>query len=141
MKHILFICGRNAGRSQMAQAYFNHQNQNPEVTALSAGDSPADEIDQNAVKALLTDGIEISDNLDYRPKMIDIDVAKTADAVYTMGCNVACPNIGREFDDDFDLGDPHGKTFNDVIKIYEELKKKLQPIIQKYNSKRGLTHA
>lgn len=137
----MFICGRNAGRSQMAQAYFNHKNSNPEVTALSAGDSPADEIDNNAVKALLTDGIDISDNRDYRPKLIDIEVAKTADAVYTMGCNVACPNIGREFDDDFDLGDPHGKTLNDVMKIYEELKGKLQPIIQKYNSKRGLSHA
>jgi len=90
----------------MAQAYFNHKNSNPDVTALSAGDNPADEIDKNAVKALLTDGIDISDNNDYFPKLLNIEVAKNADAVYTMGCNVSCPNIGREFDDDFDLGDP-----------------------------------
>ena len=141
MKHILFICGRNAGRSQMAQACFNHRNSNPEVTALSAGDSPADEIDKNTLKVLLTDGIDIAGNPDYYPKLIDIDVAKKADAVYTMGCNVACPNIGREFDDDFNLDDPHGNEFAEVMKVYKELKVKLQPIIEKYNSKRGVSHA
>lgn len=125
----------------MAQAYFNHKNKNPEVTALSAGDNPADEIDKNAVKALLTDGIDISGNLDYRPKLIDIDIAKNADGVYTMGCNVACPNIGRKFDGDFDLDDPHGDSYENVLEIYEKLKEKLQPIIEKYSSKRGVSHA
>lgn len=141
MKHIIFICGRNSGRSQMAQAWFNHKNENPEVTALSAGDSPADEIDENAVKALLTDGIDIRENPEYHPKQIDKNIVMNADAVYTMGCNVSCPNIGREFAGDFELDDPHGKSFEDVLKIYEELKEKLEPIIENYNSKRGVGNA
>jgi len=141
MKQILFICGRNAGRSQMAQAYFNHRNNNPEVTALSAGDNPAEEIDKNALKALLTDGIDISNNPDYYPKLIDIDAAKKADTVYTMGCNVSCPNIGRKFDGDFNLDDPHGNSYENVLDIYGKLKEKLEPIIKKYNLKRGVSHA
>ena len=31
MKTILFVCGHNAGRSQMAEAYFNHINTNPKL--------------------------------------------------------------------------------------------------------------
>ena len=134
MKHIIFICGRNAGRSQMAQAYFNYQNKNGSVKALSAGDRPAGEIDENAVKVLLTDGIDIKANPDYLPKMIDNGIVMEADAIYTMGCNVSCPNIGREFTFDFELDDPHGKSYEEVLEIYKILKEKMEPIINKYNS-------
>lgn len=133
MKHIIFICGRNAGRSQMAQAWFNNKNKNRSVKALSAGDSPAGEIDENAVKVLLTDGIDIKDNPDYLPKMIDNNIVKEADAIYTMGCNVSCPAVDRGITFDFELDDPHGKGYEEVLEIYKILKEKMEPIINKYN--------
>lgn len=134
MKHIIFICGRNAGRSQMAQAYFNNKNKNRSVKALSAGDNPAGKIDENAVKALLADGIDIKDNPDYLPKMIDDNIVMEADAIYTMGCNVSCPTEGREITFDFELDDPHGKGYEETLEIYKILKEKMEPIINKYNS-------
>jgi protein-tyrosine-phosphatase len=43
VKYVLFVCTQNAGRSQMAQAFFE-RHARPDLRAESAGDSPAREI-------------------------------------------------------------------------------------------------
>jgi protein-tyrosine-phosphatase len=43
MKHVLFVCNHNAGRSQMAQAFFE-RNAPAAVRAESAGSSPASDV-------------------------------------------------------------------------------------------------
>ena len=40
MKYVLFVCNHNAGRSQMAQAFFERYAP-PDMRAESAGTSPA----------------------------------------------------------------------------------------------------
>ena len=54
------------------------------------------------------------------------------DVAVSMGCSVSCPFIGREFDDNWGLEDPTGKSdeeFKLIIKKIEEkvleLKKEL----------------
>ena len=40
MKYVLFVCNHNAGRSQMAQAFFE-RDAPPDMRAESAGSDPA----------------------------------------------------------------------------------------------------
>ena len=47
----------------------------------------------------------------------------TPDMAISMGCNVGCPFIGRDFDNNWELDDPTGKTdeeFKIIIKKIEE---------------------
>ncbi len=59
MKRILFVCVHNSGRSQMAEAFFNHYAAG-KAEAVSAGTRPASHVDQTVVKAMKEIGIDIS---------------------------------------------------------------------------------
>jgi arsenate reductase (thioredoxin) len=121
MKTILFLCGHNAGRSQMAEAYFNSLGKE-DFNAVSAGTNPSKEINKVVKKILEEDGVDTS--LLY-PKKFDKRMADGVDIVVTMGCNVDCGvfEFHVEVDEDFGLDDPHGQSEEDVRKIYEEIKK------------------
>ena len=59
MKYVLFICTHNAGRSQMAQAFFErHAPQ--DVRAESAGSEPADEVWPSVVEVMREAGIDLA---------------------------------------------------------------------------------
>lgn len=77
MNYILFICGHNAGRSQMAQAFFNFEKRNfPNVDAnyeaMSAGTRPGDEINPAVVEVMKEIGI-VMDDTSYFPKPLTSD--------------------------------------------------------------------
>jgi arsenate reductase len=58
---VLFICIHNAGRSQMAQAFFNKLSKG-RYKALSAGSRPSEEVNPVVVAAMREVGIDISEN-------------------------------------------------------------------------------
>ena len=41
-----------------------------------------------------------------------------------MGCNVNCPYIGKDFDDNWNLDDPTGKNDDEFIKVIKKIKLK-----------------
>ena len=43
----------------------------------------------------------------------------------SMGCNVGCHFIGREFDDNWGLEDPTGKSDEEFKKIIKEIESKI----------------
>lgn len=47
------------------------------------------------------------------------------DIAISMGCNVQCPFIGREFDDNWRLEDPTGKDDSDFIEIIKQIEIKI----------------
>ena len=49
----------------------------------------------------------------------------TPDIAISMGCNVGCPFIGREFDENWGLEDPTGKTDEDFKFIIKEIEKNI----------------
>jgi arsenate reductase len=82
MKYVLFVCTHNAGRSQIAQAFFERYA--PEdVRAESAGQLPAEAIWPNVVEAMREVGIEIADR---RPKKLDVEMQLHADFAITLNC-------------------------------------------------------
>src|SRR5207302_9269066 len=64
MRYVLFVCTHNAGRSQIAQAFFERYAP-PDLRAESAGQEPAEAIWPNGVEAMREAGIDISTR---RPK-------------------------------------------------------------------------
>ena len=109
MKTVLFVCGHNAGRSQMAEAFLNHtaRERGLPVQATSAGTGPADRINPVAVQAMEEIGISLGDQY---PKVMTQEMVSAAGKVITMGCGVdvaACP---AKFlvTEDWGLDDPAG---------------------------------
>ena len=97
MKNVLFVCVGNAGRSQMAEAFFNHL-AGGKAKALSAGTNPANVIDPKVVQVMKEVNIDISGN---RPKKLTVEMLSQADKVITMGCGAknVCPASFVETED------------------------------------------
>jgi arsenate reductase len=129
MKKVAFICVHNSCRSQIAEALGKHLASDV-FDSYSAGTETKPQINQDAVR-LMKQLYGIDMELTQYSKTFD--KIPSPDIVISMGCNVSCPCIGRDFDDNWGLTDPTGENdefFVDVIKRIEEqilaLKEKLQ---------------
>ena len=127
MKHILFVCVENAGRSQMAEAFASKHGKN-KIIASSAGNKPADKINPVVVQAMKEKGIDISTN---KPKLLTFQMAQGADLIVTMGCNDQgiCPGPFFKPTIDWKLEDPKGKTIEKVREIRDDIERRVQKLI------------
>lgn len=130
MKKIIFVCGHNAGRSQMAEAWFNHRVASEDVQAISAGTHPGEHVNPVVVEILEEEGVETTP---LYPKMVDDTMLNEAAEIYTMGCGVDCAYFPGKQIIDLGLDDPHGQGREAVKEIYAQMKEKLEPIIQRYS--------
>jgi len=130
MKKVLFICVHNAGRSQMAEAFFNQMSEG-KALAISAGSKPAEQVNPAAVEAMREVGIDISQN---KPKLLTPAMLEGVDRVITMGCgeDLACPATWVE-SEDWELEDPAGKPLERVRKIRDEIKNRVIELLAKLN--------
>jgi len=127
MKKILFVCIHNAGRSQMAQAFFN-QMAKGKAESFSAGTQPADKVNPIVVEVMGEVGIDISRR---KPKMLTLEMLEGADRVITMGCGVegVCP-ASFVPTEDWELEDPENKPIEKVRQIRDEVKAKVEGLIK-----------
>ena len=129
IKTVLFVCVHNSGRSQMAEAFFNKL-AGAKAQALSAGTQPADEVNPVVVEAMREAGINISGN---KPKMLTLDMVRKADRMITMGCGAeaesTCPASFIETED-WALEDPKGKSLEQVRKIRDEIKERVNKLVK-----------
>ena len=128
MRMVLFVCVGNAGRSQMAEAFFN-QAAGGKARAISAGTRPAEAIDPIAVQAMQEIGIDISGN---KPKALTMEMLEQADRVITMGCGVegVCPASFVETED-WQLEDPKGKPIEEVRRIRDDIRTRILSMLEK----------
>ena len=127
MKTVLFVCVHNAGRSQMAEAFFNHLAKD-RAQAYSAGTQPSSTINSTVVEAMREIGIDISKN---KPKLMTLEMAEKADRVITMGCGgieEACPGVIIQAED-WGIEDPHGKSLEVIRKIRDEIKERVSMLL------------
>lgn len=54
------------------------------------------------------------------------------DIAISMGCNVSCPFIGRDFDDNWQLEDPTGKSDEEFLKTIKAIENKIQELAKKF---------
>ena len=124
MKYVLFVCTHNAGRSQIAQAFWR-KHAPDDVRAVSAGQTPVEAPWPEVVEVMREVGIDISAE---RPKKLDIEMQLRADWAITLGCGGACPYVPTLVED-WDIPDPHGKPIEEVRAIRDEIERRIQSFI------------
>jgi protein-tyrosine-phosphatase len=118
-KKVLFVCVHNAGRSQIAEVFFNKLAA-VKATAFSAGMSPASSINPKVMKVMQEIGIDLSQQ---KPKPLTPELVEKADLVVSMGCGMEniCPAAFVETED-WDLEDPSEKPLEKVREIRDQIK-------------------
>jgi arsenate reductase len=124
MRYVLFVCTHNAGRSQMAHAFFERHTP-ADVRAESAGQEPAEAIWPNVVEAMREVGIDISDR---RPKRIDLEMQLHADWAITLACGGSCPYVPTIVED-WEIPDPAGRSLAEVREIRDLLERRVKELI------------
>jgi protein-tyrosine-phosphatase len=124
MTYVLFVCNHNAGRSQMAQAFFERYAPK-EAVGESAGTEPAARVWPAVVEVMREIGIDISDR---KPKKLTIEMQQRADLAVTMGCGDACPYVPTTIED-WDLPDPADRPIEDVRAVRDTIEARVQELV------------
>lgn len=124
IRYVLFVCNHNAGRSQMAQAFFERYG--PEdVRAESAGNQPAAEIWPTVIEAMHEVGIDLAGR---KPKKLTVEMQLHADWAITMGCGDSCPYVPATVED-WDIPDPAGRPIAEVRAIRDGIQARVRELI------------
>jgi arsenate reductase len=122
---VLFVCVHNAGRSQMAAGWLEAL-AGERIGVLSAGSEPAEHVNPLAVEAMREVGIDIAGQ---QPKVLRIDAVESADVVVTMGCGDTCPVFPGKRYEDWELQDPAGQPIEVVRKVRDDIKIRIERLI------------
>jgi arsenate reductase len=122
---ILYLCKHNAGRSQMAAAFTAHLGQD-RVSVMSAGSTPAREVNPVAVQIMGELGIDLSGKF---PTPITHEVVRAADVVITMGCGDACPFYPGKRYLDWEVADPAGQHLEVVRAIRDDIRHRVENLL------------
>lgn len=125
MKYVLFVCTHNAGRSQIAQAFFERY-ASEDLRAESAGQEPAAAIWPNVIEAMHEVGIDISDR---KPKKIGVEMQLHADKGITLNCQGSCPYLIGAVED-WEIDDPAGQPLEKVREIRDEIERRVRDLVE-----------
>ena len=119
MDTVLFACVHNAGRSQMAAAWFSNLCDPTKARALSAGTQPGERVHPEVVQVMREEGIDLAG---VKPQFLSAELAQQATLLVTMGCGDACPYVPGLQKLDWPLMDPKGQSIETVRKIRDEIR-------------------
>jgi len=123
---VLFACVENAGRSQMAAAFFNALADPSAARALSAGTDPAERVHPAVAQVMRELGLELGD---ARPRHLTRDLVARADVLITMGCGAACPVVPGVPHEDWPLPDPKDEPVERVREIRDQIRTRIEALI------------
>ncbi len=126
MTRVIFACVHNAGRSQMAAAFFNQLADPARARAVSAGTEPGPQVHPEVAAVMAEVGIDLSG---ARPQRLTPTLAATAQLIVTMGCGEACPTVPGVERDDWPLPDPKGQPPARVRAIRDEIRARVAALI------------
>jgi arsenate reductase len=118
---VMFVCVHNAGRSQMAEAFFNALAP-AGMRAISTGTQPGARVNPVVVEAMAEVGITLAG---HEPKLATPALVDASDRIITMGCGVqeSCPlYLGMKIDEDWGLPDPAGQGLDAVRPIRDAVR-------------------
>jgi len=123
---VIFACVHNAGRSQMAAAFFNQLADPARARALSAGTQPAAHVHPEVLAAMREAGLDLSG---ARPTLLTDELAAGAHLLVTMGCGETCPVVPGLRRLDWPLDDPKGQDPARVRAIRDEIRERVRNLI------------
>lgn len=131
---VLFACVHNAGRSQMAAAWFNLLSDPTKARAISAGTDPGPRVHPEVVAAMSEVGIDLSE---APTSKLTTALAQEAQILITMGCGDQCPIVPGLKRDDWPLEDPKAKPIARVREIRDEIRSRVEQLLRREGWSRG----
>ena len=128
MKTVIFACIHNAGRSQMAAAWFNALADSAKARAISAGTDPGMRVHPEVLAAMREVGIDLSGKT---PQKLTDELARRADMLVTMGCGEQCPVVPGLKREDWPLEDPKGKPIERVREIRDDVRARVGELLRR----------
>jgi arsenate reductase len=125
---VIFACIHNAGRSQMAAAWFNALADTTKARAISAGTDPGTKVHPEVLDAMREVGIDLADR---KPQRLTDELARGAQLLITMGCGEQCPVVPGLRRDDWPLEDPKGKPIARVREIRDDVRARVADLLQR----------
>jgi len=126
MTTVLFACVHNAGRSQMAAAWFNLLADPDHAHAISAGTQPGAHVHPEVVAVMQEVGVDLSG---IQTTKLTEDIAGEAAMLITMGCGDECPVVPGVVRDDWPVEDPKGKPVDQVREIRDQIRDRVRALI------------
>ncbi len=126
-KKVLVLCTGNSCRSIIAEAVLKAEG----INAVSAGVEASGRVNPNAKKVLEENGIWRDE---FYSKTVDEVIDEDFDLVVTVCDNAkeTCPVFPKKTKTiHIPFEDPDGKEYEEFIKTFEEIYKKLLPIVKK----------
>lgn len=127
MLKVIFACVHNAGRSQMAAAFFNQLADPHKARAVSAGTEPGERVHPEVQAVMREVGIDLSN---AKPQKLMEQLAMDAQLLITMGCGDKCPVVPGLRRGDWPLRDPKGLPTEEVRAIRDDIKSRVQNLLR-----------
>ncbi len=127
MTMVIFACVHNAGRSQMAAAWFNALADAARARAISAGTEPGARVHPEVLAVMREVGIDLSGT---SPRKLTDDLARDAQLLVTMGCGESCPVVPGLAREDWPLEDPKGRSLERVRQIRDEVRRRVEALLR-----------
>jgi arsenate reductase len=137
MRTVLFACVHNAGRSQIAAAWFNDLADPAKARAISAGTEPGPTVHPEVAEAMIEAGIDLSG---ASPQKLTPELAQQAQVLVTMGCGDKCPYVPGARIEDWPLQDPKGQPIERVREIRDEIRERVTDLIAREHVARSTSH-
>ncbi len=128
MKTVLFACVHNAGRSQMARAWFDLLADPARATAISAGTAPGERVHPEVLEAMREVGVDLAG---VQPRKLTDALASQAVLLVTMGCGEQCPVVPGLAREDWPFDDPKSQPMARVREIRDAIRVKVQALVDR----------
>ena len=126
MERVVFACRHNAGRSQMAAAFFDAAADPARARAVSAGTTPGERVHPEVLVVMREAGLDLSQ---ARPRLLTAELAAGSRLLVTMGCGENCPFVPGLEVEDWPLPDPKGQPLEHVRLIRDEVRRRVEELV------------
>ncbi len=128
MRSYIFACVHNAGRSQMAAAFFNQLADPQKARAVSAGTEPGPHVHPVVLEIMQEIGLDLSH---AQPQLLTEELATGATLLVTMGCGEKCPYVPGLRRDDWPLPDPKNLPAEQAREVRDQIKRRVEELISR----------
>jgi protein-tyrosine-phosphatase len=127
-KNVLFVCVENAGRSQMAEAFFR-KFASKHFNVSSAGTTPSSHLNPIVIQVMKEIGIDM---VNQQPKILSNSMIENSFKTVNMGCmdKESCPSLFVKDVLNWNISDPKEKSLNEVREIRDKIKSDVLNLIK-----------
>jgi len=125
VKKVLFVCGENSARSQMAEGFFNHMAKT--WRAESAGTMPASRVNPRTVQAMAEQGLDISR---AEPKALDLSRLDDFQRIISFGCIVKSVFPARDRLEEWPLEDPGTGDLDLMRRLRDDIRQRVSQLLR-----------